>query len=137
MTDYTSREYADAELDHAERMEKKRAEIKAREIVALVDSIGVGTDDLVLYKCNLVTAITQALLEFSQGSTVGDLPVGEDGQVWGDGKWIWPSESKLPESVSDAEIEKAVNEYDREGDPNRRGGFRDGYRAALSKERVK
>lgn len=113
---------------------KERAEIKAREIAVKnlpVFIVGTSRFD------ELVEAITQALLEFSQGSKVRDLPVGEDGQIWGDGKWIWPSESKLPESVSDAEIEKAVNEYDREGDPNRRGGFRDGYRAALSKDSAK
>lgn len=147
MTDYTSREYADAELDHAERMEKKRAEIKAREIVALVDSIGVGTDDLVLYKCNLVTAITQALLEFSQGSTVGSFEKDAEDLMWKaaadyhdnkicDSLGIPPPRVVVPESVSDAEIESACIEYspsDAIGDERR--AFEAGYRAAL--ERVK
>ena len=36
---------------------------KAKEIVDLVDGIGVGTDDLHLYKVNLVTAFSKALKE--------------------------------------------------------------------------
>ena len=86
-------------------MTKEKALAKAREIaVQNLPHMLRGT----ARETELVEAITQALLDQPQGS-----------------------------SVSDAEIEKAVNEYDREGDPNRRGGFRDGYRAALSKDSAK
>jgi hypothetical protein len=34
---------------------------KAKAIVDLCDSVGVGTDCLVLYKCNIQTAVAQAL----------------------------------------------------------------------------
>jgi hypothetical protein len=38
-------------------------EEKAREIVKLVDSVGVGREDMVLWVCNIQTAIAQALKE--------------------------------------------------------------------------
>jgi len=41
----------------------KTARQKAQEIVDLCDRVGVGTDDLYLYKTNLRTFIEQALLE--------------------------------------------------------------------------
>jgi hypothetical protein len=95
---------------------KERAEIKAREIVDSVSFIGRFHKDV---DDKLIEGITQALLEFSQGSTV--VPSYEE---------INEAAEKYADGVTRMDLGKGTDEQAIYKD-----GVEHGYRAAL--ERVK